>query len=71
VWSGRRRQGERDHRIRLYTPTRLAELCADAGLIVEAAYDGLTDREATRRTSEMLLVARKSAPVSRSRRKRR
>jgi SAM-dependent methyltransferase len=71
VWSGRRRQGERDHRIRLYTPTRLAELCADAGLIVEAAYDGLTDREATRRTSEMLLVARKSTPVSRSRRKRR
>jgi SAM-dependent methyltransferase len=59
VWSGKRRQGERDHRIRLYTPTRLAELCADAGLIVEAAYDGLADRPVTRRSSEMLLVARK------------
>ena len=40
VWSGKKRQGSRDHRIRLYTATRLAELCADAGLIVEAAYDG-------------------------------
>ncbi len=58
-WSGRRRQGERDHRIRLYTPTRLAELCADAGLIVEAAYDGLRDRPLTRASSEMLVVARK------------
>ncbi|HEY4305613.1 MAG TPA: methyltransferase domain-containing protein [Gemmatimonadaceae bacterium] len=59
VWSGKKRQGTRDHRIRLYTPTRLAELCADAGLIVEAAYDGLRDRPITRRSSEMLLVARK------------
>jgi hypothetical protein len=59
VWSGKKRQGSRDHRIRLYTPTRLAELCADAGLIVEAAYDGLADRPLTRRSSEMLLVARK------------
>jgi ubiquinone/menaquinone biosynthesis C-methylase UbiE len=59
VWSGRKHNGSRDHRIRLYTPTRLAELCADAGLIVEAAYDGLNDRPLTRRSSEMLLVARK------------
>jgi SAM-dependent methyltransferase len=59
VWSGKQRQGSRDHRIRLYTATRLAELCADAGLIVEAAYDGLHDRPLTRRSSEMLLVARK------------
>jgi ubiquinone/menaquinone biosynthesis C-methylase UbiE len=59
VWSGPGGRGTRDHRIRLYTPTRLAELCADAGLIVEAAYDGLTDRPITRRSSEMLLVARK------------
>lgn len=59
VWSGKKRQGARDHRIRLYTPTRLAELFADAGLIVEAAYDGLKDRPLTRRSSEMLLVARK------------
>jgi len=33
VWSNKKRSGSRDHRIRLYTPTRLAELCADAGLI--------------------------------------
>lgn len=59
AWSGKKRQGSRDHRIRLYTATRLAELCADAGLIVEAAYDGLNDRPLTRRSSEMLVVARK------------
>jgi SAM-dependent methyltransferase len=59
VWAGKKRSGSRDHRIRLYTATRLAELCADAGLIVEAAYDGLRDRPLTRRSSEMMLVARK------------
>ena len=37
-------RGEREHRIRLYTATRLAELCADAGLVVEEAFDGLRDR---------------------------
>jgi len=68
-WAARRRGGARDHRIRLYTPTRLAELCADAGLIVEAAYDGLSDRPVTRRSSEMLLVARKET-AARSRRRR-
>jgi SAM-dependent methyltransferase len=71
VWSGKTRQGARDHRIRLYTPTRLAELCADAGLIVEAAFDGLSDRPLTRRSSEMMLVARKEgrrAGLSRVRR---
>ncbi|HYD51939.1 MAG TPA: methyltransferase domain-containing protein [Gemmatimonadaceae bacterium] len=51
--------GEREHRIRLYTATRLAELCAEAGLIVEAAYDGWHDRPLRRTSSEMLLVARK------------
>ena len=58
-WRGPRGSGQREHRIRLYTPTRLAELCAEAGLIVEAAYDGWRDRPLTRRSSEMLLVARK------------
>lgn len=58
-WAGKKRRGARDHRIRLYNSTRLAELCADVGLIVEAAYDGLRDRPLTRRSSEMLLVARK------------
>jgi SAM-dependent methyltransferase len=58
-WSGRRGNGSREHRIRLYTATRLAELCAKAGLIVEAAYDGWRDRPLRGSSSEMLLVARK------------
>lgn len=58
-WEGRKARGEREHRIRLYTATRLAELCADAGLVVEEAFDGWRDRPLTRRSSEMVLVARK------------
>jgi SAM-dependent methyltransferase len=50
---------EREHRIRLYTATRLAELCADAGLVVEHAFDGWSDSPLDRTSSEMLLVARK------------
>jgi ubiquinone/menaquinone biosynthesis C-methylase UbiE len=50
---------EREHRIRLYTASRLAELCADAGLVVEQVFDGWNDRAVTRRSSEMLVVARK------------
>lgn len=61
TWRGKgKRLGKRTHRIRLYTATRLAELCASAGLIVEEAYDGFTTRPLTRKSSEMLLVARKS-----------
>ena len=60
-WRGPRGPGEREHRIRLYTPTRLAELCSAAGLVVEQAFDGWHDRPLRRRSSEMLLVARKSA----------
>jgi SAM-dependent methyltransferase len=59
TWRGPRTQGERHHRIRLYTASRLAELCAAEGLIVEAAYDGFRDRALRRTSSEMLLVARK------------
>jgi SAM-dependent methyltransferase len=58
-WFGPTGPGARDHRIRLYTATRLAELCAEVGLIVEEAYDGWRDGPMTRRSSEMLLVARK------------
>ncbi|MGZ8412295.1 MAG: class I SAM-dependent methyltransferase [Gemmatirosa sp.] len=61
TWEGKRTRGEREHRIRLYTATRLAELCVDAGLVVEQAFDGWRDRPMTRRSSEMLLVARKEA----------
>jgi ubiquinone/menaquinone biosynthesis C-methylase UbiE len=59
-WSGRKGSGEREHRIRLYTASRLAEICRTAGLIVEEAYDGWADAPLSRRSSEMLLVARKS-----------
>ncbi|HEU4564359.1 MAG TPA: methyltransferase domain-containing protein [Gemmatimonadaceae bacterium] len=66
-WSGLSGEGEREHRIRLYTATRLAELCAGAGLIVEQAFDGWKDRPLRRASSEMLLVARKvdSPPAAR------
>jgi SAM-dependent methyltransferase len=53
------RPGHRSHRIRLYTATRLAELCADAGLIVEQSYDGFQDKPLSRVSGEMMLVARK------------
>lgn len=58
-WHGRKDAGEREHRIRLYTATRLAELCADAGLVVHESFDGWSPRPLTRTSSEMLLVARK------------
>jgi SAM-dependent methyltransferase len=58
-WRRANRKGERSHRIRLYTATRLAELFSDAGLIVEQAFDGFEDRPLRRTSSEMLLVARK------------
>ncbi|HEU4640915.1 MAG TPA: class I SAM-dependent methyltransferase, partial [Gemmatimonadaceae bacterium] len=59
TWNGKRARGAREHRIRLYTASRLAELCAAAGLVVEEAYDGWTARPLARTSSEMLLVARK------------
>lgn len=60
-WRGAaRKKGERVHRIRLYTATRLAELAAKAGLVVEEAWDGFDERPLTRTSGEMMLVARKS-----------
>lgn len=58
-WEGPKGGGEREHRIRLYTADRLAELCAAVGLVVEEAWDGWNDRPLRRRSTEMLLVARK------------
>ena len=58
-WAGRKGSGTREHRIRLYTATRIAELCAAHGLIVESGYDGWTPKPLRRKSSEMLLVARK------------
>ena len=59
TWRRGAKTGNREHRIRLYTATRLAELFATAGLVVEQAFDGFTDRSLSRTSSEMLLVARK------------
>lgn len=59
TWSKGTKRGTREHRLRLYTATRLAELCASVGLVVEGAYDGFNDRALRRTSSEMLLVARK------------
>jgi len=59
TWRRGKKTGVRRHGLRLYTATRLAELCADAGLVVEEAHDGFTDRPLRRSSSEMLLVARK------------
>jgi ubiquinone/menaquinone biosynthesis C-methylase UbiE len=59
TWRKGVKKGTREHRLRLYTASRLAEMCSDAGLIVEQAYDGFNDRSLRRTSSEMLLVARK------------
>jgi len=59
TWRRGVKKGTREHRLRLYTATRLAELCADAGLMVEQAYDAFNDRSLRRTSSEMLLIARK------------
>lgn len=59
AFRGPKVQGEREHHIRLYTATRIAELCAAAGLVVEQAFDGFSERPLRRTSSEMLLVARK------------
>jgi len=59
TWRRGSKTGVRRHGIRLYTATRLAELCSDSGLVVEEAYDGFADRALRRTSSEMLIVARK------------
>jgi ubiquinone/menaquinone biosynthesis C-methylase UbiE len=59
TWKRGTRTGTREHRLRLYTASRLAELLADAGLIVERAFDGFTEKPLQRTSSEMMLVARK------------
>jgi hypothetical protein len=59
TWRRGAKKGFREHRLRLYTATRLSELCQDAGLVVEQAFDGFSDRSLRRTSSEMLLVARK------------
>lgn len=58
-WNTSKRRMERTHQIRLYSPTHLAELFAEQGLVVEQAVDGDNLGKLNRRSSSMLLVARK------------
>lgn len=60
TFRGAQVDGTREHRIRLYSASALAELCARQGLVVEQAFDGWTHRPLRRTSSEMLLVARKA-----------
>lgn len=64
-WQGRRRTEYREHRIRLYTASRMAELMLDAGLVVEQTWESFDDAPLTRTSSEMLIVARKDATARR------
>ncbi len=59
TWSGPAGQGERSHRIRLYSASELAERMREVGLVVEQAFDGWSSRPLTRRAGEMLLLARR------------
>lgn len=59
TWRGPDSDGERTHRIRLYSASELAARLRDVGLVVELAFDAWTARPLTRRSSEMLLVARR------------
>ena len=66
-WAGPAGETVRNHHLRLYTATRLAELLASLGLVVEGAWDGWRDRPLRRTSSEMLLVARKGDETHASR----
>ncbi len=59
TWTRRRKVEHRTHRIRLYTATHLSGLMAQAGLEVEAAYDGFSVEPLRRTSHEMLIVARR------------
>ena len=59
TWYGPGGTGERSHRIRLYSASELASRMQEVGLVVEEAYDAWRERPLSRRSSEMLLVARK------------
>jgi len=59
TWRGPGGNGERSHRIRLYTASELASRLREVGLVVEQAFDGWSDRPLSRKSGEMLLLARK------------
>lgn len=59
TWRGPKGHGERSHRIRLYTASELASRMREVGLVVEQAFDSWSPRPLHRKSSEMMLVARK------------
>jgi ubiquinone/menaquinone biosynthesis C-methylase UbiE len=61
TWRSGKKVEQREHRIRLYTASRLAELMNEAGLVVEQAWESFSEQPLTRTSSEMMLVARKDA----------
>lgn len=61
TWRRGRKVEQREHRIRLYTASRLAELMLEAGLVVEQAWESFSELPLTRTSTEMLLVARKES----------
>ncbi len=61
TWNEGARVRTREHRIRLYNASQLSEMFRRHGLIVEQAFDGASDKPLSRRSSEMLLVARKTS----------
>ncbi|MEP7344895.1 MAG: class I SAM-dependent methyltransferase [Gemmatimonadaceae bacterium] len=58
---GPAQDGEREHRIRLFTATRLAELFAAEGLVVAEAFEAWSTTPLRRTSSEMVLVAYREA----------
>lgn len=61
TWRGPGGEGERTHRIRLYSASELASRMREAGLVVEVAFDSWNERPLRRTSSEMMLVARKDS----------
>lgn len=59
TWRGPKGDGERTHRIRLYSASELAARMREVGLVVEQAFDAWSDKPLHRRSGEMLLVARR------------
>jgi len=59
TWSRGKQQGTREHSIRLYTASALAQIFSDNGLVIERAYDGFSEKPLRRTSSEMMLIARK------------
>ena len=59
TWHSGRKTDQREHRIRLYNATRLAEIFASQNLIVEEIQDGDSRRSLGRRSAMLLVRARK------------